>query len=91
MNITSEVLLNSLTDMIAEKVLKGLAEQNTCRTRPDNGLLSVADVAARLGRTPTSVRHLIAQGQLPSVRSDRRVFVDSADLDHFIDMHKRRN
>ncbi|MFS6529719.1 helix-turn-helix domain-containing protein [Microbacterium aurugineum] len=48
-------------------------------------LLTVDEVAERLRRTPTSVRHLIASEQLKSGRVGGRRMVRESDLNEFID------
>lgn len=48
-------------------------------------LLTVDEVAARLRRTPTSVRHLIASEQLKSGRVGGRRMVRESDLNEFIE------
>lgn len=47
-------------------------------------LLTVDEVAERLRRTPTSVRHLIASEQLKSGRVAGRRMVRESDLNEFI-------
>ena len=47
-------------------------------------LLTVDEVAERLRRTPTSVRHLIASEQLRSGRVGGRRMVRESDLNEFI-------
>lgn len=47
-------------------------------------LLTVDDVAERLHRTPTAVRHLIASDQLKSGRVGGRRMVRESDLNDFI-------
>jgi excisionase family DNA binding protein len=48
----------------------------------------VEDAALYLGRTKKGVQHLIAAGKLPTVKSDRRVFLDRKDLDEWIERGK---
>ena len=52
-------------------------------------LLTVEEAATYLGRTKGSVQHLVADGGLPVVRSDRRVFLDIQDLDRWIERNKQ--
>ena len=51
-------------------------------------LYSVAEAAMYLGRSEWAVRRLIWAGELPEVRTGRRVHVDLHDLDRFIERHK---
>jgi excisionase family DNA binding protein len=79
-------LLEQLAARVAKHVLDGLSRSSpsTCPAR----LLSVEQAAVYLGRTKEATQQLISGGKLPTVRSDRRVFLDIKDLDRFIDTHK---
>jgi excisionase family DNA binding protein len=79
-------LLEQLAAQVAKLVLDGLlrSSASTCAAR----LLSVEHAAAYLGRTKEATQQLIAAGKLPTVRSDRRVFIDIRDLDRWIEQHK---
>ncbi len=56
--------------------------------KPWKRLYSLGEAAAYLGRSTWSVRRLIWNGNLPSVRAGGRVHVDVRDMDEFIDKHK---
>ena len=81
-----ELLLDSLADRVAARLGNRLAESNGTAIRPR--LLTVDQAAMYLGRTKTSVQHLISDGAIPVVRHDRRVFLDVRDLDCWIDAAK---
>jgi excisionase family DNA binding protein len=66
-------------EAIASAVASRIAERQT-----------VAQAAEYRGRTLDVVKHLIAEGSLPVVRSDRRVFLDRADLNRWIEQHKEK-
>jgi excisionase family DNA binding protein len=83
--------LDALADAVAERVLERLASGALLSRNEERRLLRVEEVALRLGRSDQGVYHLISHGKLPVVRSDRRVFVDSRDLDDFIESNKQRN
>lgn len=51
-------------------------------------LYTVEEAAEFLGRTKEAVQHLIAAGKIPTVRSDRRVFLDREDLERWIQSGK---
>ena len=51
-------------------------------------LLTLADAALRLSLSYWGVRDLIVAGQLPSVRLNRRVLIDPADLERLIQRSK---
>ena len=42
-----------------------------------------------IGRSKGSVQHMVASRVLPTVRSDRRVFLDVVNLDAWIERHKQ--
>jgi excisionase family DNA binding protein len=52
-------------------------------SKAQEGLLSVADVAERLGVTDRQVRRLITAGTLPGVRVGRDLFVKPEDFASF--------
>jgi excisionase family DNA binding protein len=51
-------------------------------------LFTISEAAVYLGRSEWSVRRLIWDGQLATVRAGRRVHVDLRDMEAFIDKHK---
>jgi len=52
-------------------------------------LYTIPEAGIYLGRTKWSIRRLIWNGDLPSVRPPgRRVLVDVRDMDAFIEQHK---
>ena len=81
-----DALLGSLADQVAERVGKRLSESNNATIRPR--LFTVDQAAVYLGRSKTSLQHLIAERTIPVVRHDRRVFLDRVDLDEWIDAAK---
>ena len=66
-----------------------VAEGEAGRSATDPRLLDVEAAATYLGRSKTSIQHMIAAGALPVVRSDRRVFLDRQDLDQWIESNKQ--
>jgi excisionase family DNA binding protein len=85
--------LDALLERMAEKVAERL--QNGDQGGSANGevrprLLTVEQAAVYIGRTKDAVHHMIAGGKLPTVRSDRRVFIDMRDLDAWIEENKQR-
>ncbi len=58
------------------------------QAKPAKRLYSVAEAAEYLGRSVWSLRRLIWDGELPSVRAGGRVHVDVRDMDEFIEKHK---
>jgi len=51
-------------------------------------LLSVEEASSKLGVSPLTLRAWIRQRRLPHVKLGRRVLLDSADIEHFIAIHK---
>ena len=84
-------LSDAFAGVIADKLLQRLGGVARPRSRPEQRLLRVHEVGLRLGRSKAAVYHMISHGVLPTVRIDRRVFVDSRDLDHFIDANRFSN
>jgi excisionase family DNA binding protein len=85
--------LDALIERMAEKVAVRL--QNGNQGAPANSevrprLLTVEQAAVYIGRTKDAIQHMIASCKLPTVRSDRRVFIDMRDLDAWIEDNKRR-
>lgn len=82
-----EEVLDLLSQFLADKVLARLESRNAASAPR---LLTVEQAATYLGRTKEAVQHMVAAGKLPTVRADRRVFVDVDDLDRWIVDNKRR-
>ena len=90
MNAFSGISLENLVDALADRVTARLADRLKERDRGIGArLLSVKQAAEYLGRSKTSVQHMIGAGALPVVRSDRRVFLDVRELDKWIDRNRR--
>ena len=53
-------------------------------------LYNVPEAGEYLGRSAWSIRRLIWAGELPSVRSGRKVQVDVRDMDEFIERNKSK-
>lgn len=53
-------------------------------------LYTLNEAAVYLGRSTWSIRRLIWDGVLPSVRAGGRVHVDLLDMDEFIERNKMR-
>jgi excisionase family DNA binding protein len=87
-NTNFEGLLSAFSDLIAAKASERRTE--SCREGGEvrQRLFTVADAALYLGRTKKAVQHLVASGNLPAVKSDRRVFLDRKDLDEWIETNK---
>jgi len=83
-----DVILNAFSDLLAGKVAERLAGSGREGGKIRKRLLTVEEAAVYLGRTKEAVQHLLAAGKLPSVKSDRRVFLDIQDLDKWIVQNK---
>jgi excisionase family DNA binding protein len=75
----------SLLEILAEK-LAGKLSQEPSRLYPR--LMTIEQAATYIGRTPEATQHLASAGKIPTVRADRRVFLDRLDLDKWIDDNK---
>jgi hypothetical protein len=82
--------LTAFVDAVADRVAnKVLAEIRLMAPAAEETLLlTVQQVARKLGRTVAAVEHLIRENKLPVVRIDRRVFVDYRDILSLIERHK---
>jgi hypothetical protein len=80
--------VEALLETLAEKVASKLVGRITSPAQPAPRLLNVQQAAVYLGCSPHSIRHQLKAGKLPSVRRDRRVFLDVKDLDRLIDNAK---
>ncbi len=83
-----DTILNAFSDLLAAKVVEKLAGSGREGGKIRKRLLTVEEAAVYLGRTKEAVQHLLAAGKLPSVKSDRRVFLDIQDLDRWIERNK---
>lgn len=72
-------IMEQFADLVAVKLAAQLQRGGSSPLNPR--LLAVEQAAAYIGRTKEAVQCLIANGKLPTVRSDRRVFLDVQDLD----------
>ena len=86
--LTFDAVLEALADKLAWKMRAGRAEESgSVPVKPR--LLNVDQAAVYLGRSKEAIQHLITSGKIPTVRTDRRVFIDVLDLDRLIEENKR--
>ena len=81
-------ILEQFADLVVTKLAAELQKNNGASL--SQRLLTIDQAAVYIGRTKDAVQYLIAAGKLSAVRSDRRVFLDVQDLDHWIEDHKTR-
>ena len=76
---------DGLLEMPAEKLATRLSQSSSglCPR-----LLMIEQAAIYLGLTFEATQHLASLGKIPTVRTDRRVFMDRLDLDRWIEKHK---
>ncbi len=60
------------------------------RLQPSRRLLTIAEAADILAISIASVRRFIAAGHLACVRFNRRVLIDTRDVESFIERSKQR-
>ena len=84
--LTLDALIDALAERVAAKVRADLGADGLSTVRPR--LLTVEQAANYLGRSKEAVEHMIASAKIPTVRIDRRVFIDVRDLDRLIDESK---
>lgn len=82
--------LNGIFEQFANLVAERLAAELVNGHGPaiNRRHLSVDHAALYIGRTKEALQFLLAAGKLPTVRSDRRVFLDIRDLDEWIERSK---
>jgi hypothetical protein len=82
-----DALLDAVAERIAAKIrLNDLGAGEHGQIKPR--LLTVEDAGAYLSRSQSSVRHLISEGKLPTVKLDSRIYLDIRDLDRVIEEMK---
>jgi excisionase family DNA binding protein len=77
-----EKVIAEVATRIASQVIRQLRESNDGKISPR--LMTVAQAAEFLGRTQSSVRHLIDRGEIPVVRHHRSVRLDQEALIRWI-------
>jgi excisionase family DNA binding protein len=82
---TTDLSFDRLLEVLAEKLAAKLSQEPS-RLYPR--LMTIDQAAVYLGRTREAVQHLVSSGKVPTVRADRRVFLDRSDLDRWIDDNK---
>ena len=87
MNSSEHDWVNALVEHFADLVATKLNDGRQ-KTGPQPRLLDVTQAALYIGRSPSAVRYMEKHGQLPCVRSDRRIFFDIRDLDRWIEDNK---
>jgi excisionase family DNA binding protein len=85
---TLEALLDEIAARVASKV-RGELSASAAATALRPRLMTVEQAAIYLGRTKEAVQHMVNSGKIPTVRSDRRVFLDVQDLDRWIAENKQ--
>jgi len=58
---------------------------------PEKRLYSIREMATEIGATAWYWRSQIWDGQLPFVKVGRKMFIDSQDIEAFIQKHKSSN
>jgi len=77
--------VTALATEIAARINPQIQRRNSTTT---NRLLSVKEAAAYIGRTEQALQHLIHKREIVVVRKGRRVHLDRADLDRWIEANK---
>ena len=86
-NVNLQGLMDSFAETVAAKLYERMQKEGREKS-PQHRLVSIPEAAKYIGRTAPAVRSLVSTGQLPSVQSDRRIFLDLKDLDAWITAHK---
>jgi excisionase family DNA binding protein len=86
-NVTTAADQNPFAPLVA--MIAGAVAERLKAGTPER-LMTVAEAAKYLGRTPWAVRSLIASEALPVVREGRSVHLDRKELDRWIDVRTVR-
>jgi excisionase family DNA binding protein len=82
--------LTLLIEDLADRVAKRVSEKLTSSPqRVEKMLYNVDEAAIYMGRSESSIRHLIEDRDLPSVKNGGRVQVYKRDMDEWIEKHRR--
>ena len=82
--------MSEMNDLTFDRLLEALAEKLAAKLSQEPSrlyprLMTIDQAAVYLGRTREALQHLVNSGKIPTVRADRRVFLDRLDLDKWID------
>ena len=81
-----ESLILVLAKRVAAEVRAELADSAGAGLKPR--LLTVEQASTYMGRSEDAMQHMVASGKVPTVRIDRRVFIDIRDLETLIEDNK---
>jgi excisionase family DNA binding protein len=87
MSDANALSFDRVLELLAEKLADRLSQEPS-HLYPR--LLTIDQAAVYVGRSREATQHLVASGKVPTVRTDRRVFIDRLDLDRWIEDHKER-
>ena len=76
------------TDETEGNKIRGIKKAHGTSNPLPKRLYSLPEAAHYLGRTLWSMRELIWKGSIPIVREGRRIFVDIADMEAYVNKHK---
>lgn len=85
----TKTLLDPLVTALAEQLAALLQPVLAGRSQIRKRLLTVAEAAQYLGRSPKAIHALVERGKIPVVRVDSRRFFDVVDLERWVEKHKR--
>lgn len=80
--------INSLITSLAQQIVGQIRAELTQGQALKPRLLTVEHAATYMGRTEEAMQHMVASGKVPTVRIDRRVFIDVRDLEQLIETNK---
>jgi excisionase family DNA binding protein len=63
---------------------------NSHKNRLFKRLYSIREASVYLGRSICAIREMIWAGKIPTVRFDRRIYIDIIDLDKLIEKNKEQ-
>lgn len=70
------------------KANQGVKKGEEIHNRISKRLYSLKESAIYLGRGLHGVRDIVWRGEIPIVRSGRKIFIDIKDLEHYVESNK---
>jgi excisionase family DNA binding protein len=81
--------LTLLVEDLADRVAKRVSEKMANPSAVQKMLYNVDEAAIYMGRSESSIRHLLEDRDLPAVKNGGRVQIYKRDMDDWIEKHRR--
>lgn len=84
----TELLNQAFIDAVADAVVERIFSRIPAADFGGKRLLNIREAASFLGRTPDAVYQMVHRGQLPAVKNGRRVHIERAELEAWIERNR---